>query len=190
MDVAIHCRYAEDINLDFPKEIMALPGGEGLSKCIQCGTCSAGCPLSVYMDYTPRRIISLTRSGLEKDVLKAFTPWLCASCYECQVLCPKEIKITDIMYALKRRAIKKGSYPKRFPVPVLAREFFNMVFKNGRNSETWVVMKLMMKTNPFKLLGMAPQGLKLMKAGRMPLGQEKIKDRRQLQKMLDRVGEA
>ena len=43
--------------------------------------------------------------------------------------CPREIRITDIMYALKQRAIQEGIYPKRFPIPVLAREFSEMVQK-------------------------------------------------------------
>ena len=178
-------RTAEDVNLRFPAEIMAEPGGEALTDCIQCGTCSGGCPMSVYMDFTPRRIIALTRSGLEKDVLTAFTPWLCASCYDCQALCPRDIHITDIMYAIKCRAIKKGAYPKRFPIPVLAKEFFGMVAKNGRNSETWLVTKLLLKTNPFKMLGMAPQGLKLFKTGRMSLKMEKIRDTKGLRKMFE-----
>lgn len=185
-----YCRFITDVNPEFPKELMALPGGEDLSSCIQCGTCSGGCPMSVYMDYTPRRIIALTRSGLEKDVLKAFTPWLCASCYDCQVLCPREIHITDIMYAIKCRAIKKGVYPKRFPIPVLAKEFFHMVARNGRNSETWLVVLLMLKTNPLKMLGMASQGWKLFKTGRMSLGVEKIRDTRGLKKIFEGAEEA
>ena len=69
-------------------------------------------------------------------MLESATPWLCASCYECQVRCPRDIKVTDIMYALKRRAIEKGMYPKRFPIPVLAKAFYNMVATHGRNSES------------------------------------------------------
>lgn len=184
----IHCRYAEDVSPTFPGEIMAEPGGEGLAECVQCGTCSGGCPLSVYMDFTPRRIIALTRAGLEKDVLSAFTLWLCASCYECQVRCPRDIHLTDIMYFLKCRAIRKGMYPKRFPIPILAKEFFQMVARDGRSSETWLVVRLLLKTNPLKLLTMAPQGWKLFRAGRMPLGRARIKDVGQLRRVLGGEG--
>ena len=182
-----HCRYAEDVNQAFPVEIMAKPGGEALRDCIQCGTCSGTCPMSVYMDLTPRRVIALTRAGLERDVLQSATPWLCASCYECQVRCPREIKVTDIMYALKRRAIEKGKYPKKFPIPVLARAFYNMVASRGRNSESWLVVELMLRTNPLGLLKMAPLGLKLMKAGRMVFTLERIEKVEQLKKVLDAV---
>jgi quinone-modifying oxidoreductase subunit QmoC len=141
--------------------------------------------MSVYMDLTPRRIIALTRAGLERDVLQSATPWLCASCYECQVRCPREIKVTDIMYALKRRAIEKGSYPKRFPIPVLARSFHAMVASRGRNSESWLVVQMMLRTNPLGLLKMAPLGLQLMKTGRMVFTRERIDKVEQLKKVLD-----
>ena len=190
MTSAVHCRYAEDVNPAFPAEIMMRPGGEDLQKCIQCGTCSGGCPLAVHMDYTPRRIIALTRAGLEADVLRSVTPWLCASCYECQVRCPRGLKVTDLMYALKRRAVEKKLYPKRFPIPVLANGFFRMVARSGRNSETRLVLQLMLKTNPLGLLRMAPLGLRLLRTGRMSFRREHIRDRRQLTALLDAVEEA
>jgi len=185
-----HCRYAEDVNPAFPVEIMAKPGGEALRDCIQCGTCSGACPMSVHMDLTPRRVIALTRAGLERDVLESATPWLCASCYECQVRCPRGIKVTDVMYALKRRAIEKGLYPKRFPIPVLARAFYHMVATHGRNSESRLVVELALRTNPLSLLKMSPVGLKLLRTGRMVFGQDHIKDPKQLRKILDAMEES
>jgi quinone-modifying oxidoreductase, subunit QmoC len=186
---AIHCRYAEDVNPNFAAEIAAQPGGEDLQHCIQCGTCSAGCPLAVYMDYTPRRIIALTRSGLEGDVLKSVTPWLCASCYECQVRCPRDLHITDIMYAIKSRAIKKGLYPKRSPIPILAKGFFNKVANYGRNSETRLVMELLAKTNPFNAFGMTSAGINMLKTGRLNLKQGRIRHPEQMKTLLAAVEE-
>ena len=185
-----HCRYAEDVNPAFPVEIMAKPGGEALRDCIQCGTCSGACPMSVHMDLTPRRVIALTRAGLERDVLESATPWLCASCYECQVRCPREIKVTDVMYALKRRAIEKGLYPKRFPIPVLAKAFYHMVATHGRNSESRLLIELALRTNPLSLLKMAPVGIRLMRTGRMALGQEHIKNPKELKAILDAMEES
>ncbi|MGE5199639.1 MAG: 4Fe-4S dicluster domain-containing protein [Rhodospirillaceae bacterium] len=185
-----HCRYAEDVNPAFPAEIMAKPGGEGLRDCIQCGTCSGACPLSVHMDLTPRRVIALARAGLERDVLESATPWLCASCYECQVRCPRGIKVTDVMYAFKRRAIEKGLYPKRFPIPVLARAFYGIVAAHGRNSEARLVVQLALRTNPLSLLKMAPVGIKLIRSGRMVFRQERIMVPEELKAILDAMEES
>jgi heterodisulfide reductase subunit C len=188
---ASHCRYAEDVNPAFPAEIMARPGGEGLLACIQCGTCSGACPLSVYMDYTPRRIIALTRAGLERDVLQSVTPWLCASCYECQVACPRGLKVTDIMYALKARAIRKGLAPRRLPVAVLAREFSALVRRTGRSAEARLVALMFLKTRPLGLLRMLPQGYRLWRTGRLPmLRQDRIRQIDQIRTVLDAVEES
>ena len=169
----------------FAKEIKEIPGCENLLNCIQCGTCSATCPLSIYMDYTPRKIINLARSGFKDEVLKSPTIWLCASCYGCTVDCPKEIKVTDVMYALKQRAIRDKVYPKRFPPPVLAREFLSMVRSRGRVSEGRLVMKLFLKTNILKMFGILPLGLKLLRTGRFSLKLDSIKGRKELKKVLE-----
>lgn len=169
----------------FPAQIMASPGGEKIERCFQCGTCSGVCPLSIYMDYTPRRIIYLTRAGFKSEVLKSNTIWLCASCYACTVDCPKDIHITDVMYALKQQAIRENVYPRGFPIPVLAKEFFKMVRAKGRTSESWLVIRLVMKTNVLKFLGMTRLGLNLMRTGRFSLKSESIRRPGDLQKMLD-----
>lgn len=181
-------RYERDLDPDFAKVISTTPGGEQLAHCIQCGTCSATCPLSIYMDYTPRRIIAMTRAGLKDDVLRSFTIWLCASCYSCTVECPKNIKITDIMYALKRRAIEEKIYPKKFNVPVLAREFFKLVKRNGRSSEGRVIVRMVFKTNPFQYMKKkAMLGLKLMRQGRLSMKKESIKRKGELTTILQSV---
>lgn len=180
-------KYEEDLDLGFADVLINTPGGEMLNHCIQCGTCSGMCPMSPYMDYSPRKIIAMIRAGFKQEVLSCFTTWLCASCYSCAVECPKSIKITDIMYALKQLAIEGGAYPKGFPIPVLAREFFDIVKTNGRNSEGPLILRLYAKTNPFKLLGMAGMGIKLMLTGRLSMKTDRIKNREQLAKLLEAV---
>ena len=151
-------RLQRDADPEWGHRVAALPGCEGILTCIQCGTCSATCPLSVYMDYTPRRTIAMVREGFREDVLRSQTIWLCASCYACQVQCPREINITDVMYALKREAIGSRRYPRHFPIPELARAFFDMVKRRGRSSEIWIVLIMALRSNPLILLGMVKTG--------------------------------
>lgn len=181
-------KYEAELDKNFPREIASIPGCENLLDCIQCGNCSGICPLSIYMDYTPRRIIAMTREGFKKEVLSSLTIWLCASCYACTVNCPAGIKITDIMYALKRRAIEEKVYPRRFPIPVLARAFFDMVRNHGRNTESRVVMSLWLKTNLLKLLRNAPLGWALMRKGRMPLRQEEVRGKEEIAAIMAALG--
>ncbi len=175
------------IDFGFADEIAAIPGGDRLRDCIQCGTCSAICPMSAYMDHTPRRLIAMTRAGMKDEVLGSFSIWVCASCYACTAACPKQIPITDIMYALKRTAIHEGVHPKRFAVPVLAREFVSSVDKWGRNTEARLATKLYLKTRPMLLLEDYPLGERLRRRGRMGLKRHAIRQRAQFRTMLEAV---
>lgn len=187
MEIKRTIKYEADRVPGFGREVMSVPGCEALEHCIQCGTCSGVCPLSIYMDYTPRQVMELVRSDFKNEVLQSHTIWLCASCYACTVECPRQIRITDIMYELKQRAIKEGVYPKRFPIPVLAEEFTRMVHDHGRISETRLVSKMYLRTNPLAALGMAGLGLGLMKTGRFSLKQDRIERREEIARIMEAV---
>ncbi len=167
-------RYQCESDPSWTRTVVARPGCDRLMSCIQCGTCSGTCPLSLYMDFTPRRIIALVREGFRRDALTSQTIWLCASCYACSTHCPQDIHLTDVMFALKREAIRDRLYPARFPIPVLAQEFYRMVRRHGRISEFWVVLRLMLRTNPLGLLSTARAGLALVRTGRLPIGGRRI----------------
>jgi quinone-modifying oxidoreductase subunit QmoC len=177
-------KFESELDLAFGEAVAAKAYGQKLLSCIQCGTCSASCPLSHYMDYTPRKIIAMTREGFRDEVLNSLTIWLCASCYACTVQCPREIHITDVMYALKREAIQMGFHPKRLPIPILAQEFYKRVLKDGRNTESWVLIKLYLRTNPFAMLKEAWLGMKLFFRGRLTIGRDRVKRRDQLEAIL------
>ncbi len=136
------------------------------------------------MDYTPRKIVAMVRAGLRDDVLSCFTIWLCASCYACTVACPQKIPITEVMYALKRKAIEEGVYPRRFPVPILAREFFRVVEKRGRNSEGEVTLRMYLKAGPWRHVGKAGLGVKMYLKGRLGIVPDSIRDRQELSRLL------
>ena len=190
MEIPRKVKYEEDLDPGFLAEIKEASGCHEIDGCIQCGTCSSSCPMAVYMDVPPRKIIAMIKNGFREEALKSFTIWLCPSCYTCQVRCPAKIKITDVMYALKRKAIEEKIYPSRFAIPVMDREMSRLIAKNGRSSELWLLVGLYLKSRrPLAMLKMAPLGLKLMKTGRMSLKGEKIKDRAQLRTLLKAVKE-
>ena len=183
-------RHEADRDLAFSRWIGSQPGADSLAQCIHCGQCAASCPLSDHMDRSPRRLLYLAKEGFRREVLESFTLWLCTSCYVCTIKCPRGIKVTDLMYALKRRAIEAGAYPKRFAIPVLAQEFRRMVLRDGRINETLLAATMTMKTNPGRLLGMTGLGLGLMRTGRMSLRRDRIAGRSQLTRLLRAVEES
>jgi quinone-modifying oxidoreductase subunit QmoC len=183
-------KYEEDLDPGFLAEIKEASHCYEIDECIQCGTCSSSCPMSVYMDVPPRKIISMVKNGFREEALKSFTIWLCPSCYTCQVRCPAKIKITDVMYALKRKAIEEKIYPSKFPVPVMDREMSRLIARDGRNSEAWLLIGLYLKARrPLAMLKMAPLGLRLLRTGRMSLKRDRIKNRAQLRTLVKAVKE-
>jgi len=54
------------------------------------------------MDSLAARIDCAVRAGDIQSILASRTIWICASCYSCTTRCPAGIKVTDIIYALKR----------------------------------------------------------------------------------------
>ncbi|MBZ5581931.1 MAG: 4Fe-4S dicluster domain-containing protein [Acidobacteriia bacterium] len=167
-------KYQREADPEWARQVSERPGCEGLFSCLQCGACSGSCPLSIYMDLTPRRVIALVREGFRRDALSSMTIWLCASCYSCAANCPRQIHVTDLMYSLKREAIRSRLYPPRLPAPILAQEFYAMVRKHGRNSEFWLVLRMALRSNPLLLLTMLRNGWDLVRTGRLSLRRERI----------------
>ncbi|MFH2070158.1 MAG: 4Fe-4S dicluster domain-containing protein [Elusimicrobiota bacterium] len=81
--------------------------GQNLYRCYQCGKCSAGCPVVEEMDILPNQIIRLAQIGRAEKALNSKTIWLCASCYTCDVRCPKGIDISRIMEALRQIILRQ-----------------------------------------------------------------------------------
>jgi len=175
-------------DLRFLDEVMAIPGGEKVITCIQCGNCSGSCPTSRDMDYSPRQIFALTRAGYRDVVLGSKAIWLCCSCYSCTARCPKEIKITDILYKLKQFAMKYGyKNPETKKARTLAKEFTETVRKYGRNHEMTLLRNYMLKTDPLGAAGQLPLGLRLMSKKRLSLVPRKHKGYKEVRAILDYI---
>lgn len=175
--------YEQAMDLNFLDEVYSIPGGEKIKDCIQCGTCSGSCPVSWAMEETPRKVFAMIRAGMRDKVLNSLTIWTCSSCYQCMARCPQEIKITDIMYMLKRMAIKEKRRRSK-KAGALSRTFVNLVNKNGRNHETSLMLKFMLEANPAGAISAAPIGLSLYRHGRLPLFGKKVRDIEGLRKIV------
>ncbi|NLT65999.1 MAG: 4Fe-4S dicluster domain-containing protein [Acidobacteria bacterium] len=180
--------YEQAMDLRFLDEIYRIPGGEKIKDCIQCGTCSGSCPVSWAMEETPRQVFAMIRAGMRDKVLDSLTIWTCASCYQCAHRCPQEIKITDIMYMLKRMAIRENRQRSK-KANALSRIFVELVNKNGRNHETTLMVRFMLAANPFGAVSAAPIGLSLYTHGRLPLFGRKVRDVQGLRKIVAKAQE-
>lgn len=174
---------------DFLHEVIEeTPGGERLVHCLQCGSCGGSCPSGPDMQYTPRTLFAMINSNMREEVLKANTQWYCVSCYFCTTRCPQQIPITDIMYSLKRIAIREGM-AKDTDAPALAKTFTDYVDKYGRAFELGLASRFYMLNKPFAMLKMAPMGLSMFARGRMAFTPTKIKKVAQLQAIINKARE-
>lgn len=80
-----------------------------LSKCVQCGKCTASCNSSRDSNLRTRRIVFLAKSG--KDVSHEPGLWACTTCYACQERCPKGVKVTDAIIRIRNAAARAGNRP-------------------------------------------------------------------------------
>jgi heterodisulfide reductase subunit C len=100
---------ASDMEPTFADQIAAEPGGAHVRRCFACGTCTASCPVrEVTERYDPRRIIHMALLGLKQQVLSSDFIWLCSTCYACHERCPQDVRITELMHAIKNIAVREG----------------------------------------------------------------------------------
>ena len=82
--------------------------GENFHQCMQCGTCTGGCPMADDMDISPRLIVLLSHFGMKESVSAANTAWLCATCSTCYARCPRGLDITKLMEAIRQVALREN----------------------------------------------------------------------------------
>ena len=82
--------------------------GENVWECMQCGTCSAVCPMVESMGFTTRQGIHYLQFGLVEKVIDARIGEYCASCHTCQVRCPRGIEVPKVFEAVRLLTLRKN----------------------------------------------------------------------------------
>ena len=159
--------------------------------CIQCGTCGGSCPSGPDMEYSPRRIFAMIEADMREEVLKANTFWYCVSCYYCMTRCPQEVHITDLMYTLKRKAIREGycQQSSASDAPDFSEYFVDAVLKYGRSFELGLATRYHLRHHPLGMAKMAGMGLDMLRKGRIDVTPRRIKNLDQLHAILDKAEE-
>ena len=167
--------------------VMYATGTRGLNSCIQCATCSATCPAADYMDHTPRRLIAMINAGLKDEVLASNTFWTCASCYECSTRCPKEIKPSELMYALKRYSIWHHGVHRKLVGPAFSRRFVRTIMRTGRSYEPGYAPAFIFAGGPVGMVREMRFALRLLVKGRIALVPSRVKRVENFRRMLSRL---
>ena len=168
------------------------PGEPNLEKCIQCGTCGGSCPSGADMEHTPRALFQMINDNLKEKVLKSNTPWYCVSCYYCMVRCPQDVHITDLMYSLKRLAIREGFYQTEAlnkDASEFSETFIDYVENYGRSFEFGLATRYHLLHHPLDMPKMAPMGFGMLRRGRMSITPKRIKNLDSLKAILKKAKE-
>jgi quinone-modifying oxidoreductase subunit QmoC len=183
---------------NFLKEVEErVEDGHMVKMCMQCGVCAGSCPLGNAWEHSPQKIFMMIRAGKREEVLTSDSMWMCTSCYNCIVRCPRQLPITHIMHGLAHYANRLGMVPKGQPTQEIAKIFWNNLVKTGRVNELKFSLSMYFKDGFVQgiknALAMQSIGLGLVKAGRLnPMelfGGHKCKDSDAIKKMIAKARE-
>jgi quinone-modifying oxidoreductase subunit QmoC len=188
----------EQYRSSFLKEVEAnVEEGEWVKMCMQCGVCAGSCPLGKHWEHSPQKIFMMIRAGKRDEVLGSDSMWMCTSCYNCIVRCPRQLPITHIMHGLAHYAKRLGLVPQSNPTAKFAQMFWDNLLKKGRVNELKLGLSLYFM-NGFgegvkTALKMKDVCLGMTKTGRMNpmeiLGGHAVKDLSGFQKAIQKAQE-
>jgi heterodisulfide reductase subunit C len=143
------------------------PVKQMIKSCIQCGTCSASCPNTQFMDITPRHMWRLLLTDHVDALFSSKSFIMCSSCYYCTLRCPRGLELTQAMSRLKQVVSKLKL--KQFQSSCLFYDaFLDSVKKHGRVREMeFMTHYFVSMKNPVIPFGYASLGLKLLAKGKI-----------------------
>jgi len=156
--------------------------------CIQCGTCVASCPAASGMDLSPRRMWRMVQLGLTEEALRSKTMWLCSTCYQCQVRCPRGLPLTEMIARLKRLSMERGFVQGRGS-PAFYRTFADTVSRYGRMREMEFMARYFLASNPLGALGFVGLGLKMLRRGKIRPEWPRLSGEGRLERLFARVAD-
>jgi succinate dehydrogenase / fumarate reductase iron-sulfur subunit len=147
-----------------------------VANCVMCATCYALCPVvSVDPAFAgpaaiayAYRFIEDVRDSKRKERAAQISDdylWLCAHCYACSY-CPKHVDPQDDIIAVKRATIEEGL--TNHPGPRHALVIAKTIKHTGMLHETEVIQGTVGRFNIVGLIKVAPLGLRLAMAGKIP----------------------
>jgi len=143
----IETRVVSDYNEALEEEIAALPGGEYIHRCWQCGSCTNSCTVNALNpDFNPRYWIYLIRMGMESELLRdKDIIWQCVSCHKCTHVCPRDVIPEGVMKATSHWLELKGHTPKSHSM-IFDEVFSEQVFETGKIEDGRVIKRFFKRT--------------------------------------------
>ncbi len=104
-----------DAEKDEPSSGSSLLQAARIFSCLECGRCTAICPVAPYQAFSPRRLISQSiATGLEA-LARDPSLWACLTCGRCQAVCPVQIDYPHFILAARAAAVAAMGGPPLTP---------------------------------------------------------------------------
>ena len=143
----IESRVVSDYNESLEDEIAALPGGEQIHRCWQCGSCTNSCTVNaINADFNPRYWIYLIRMGMESELLRdKDIIWQCVSCNKCTYACPRDVFPEGVMKATAHWLEMKG-HTEKSPSMHFDEVFTEQIVATGKIEESRTIRRFFART--------------------------------------------
>ena len=84
-----------------------------LNLCIQCGTCTGGCPIKdqISIEYEEAGAGNNTSNANLPQILKRPELWACTTCSTCSLRCPAGVKNVEMIMAIRNILTRQGEVP-------------------------------------------------------------------------------
>lgn len=157
--------------------------GQKVSKCYQCGNCSASCAYTSVYDYPANQIMRLIQLGQKEIVLASKSIWLCASCQACTTRCPNNIEVARVMEVLRIMSRQECKAAEK-DIQTFYDEFLRSVKTFGRVFETGLLPVFnLMSGKLFTDMDLAPR---VLKKGKLAVFPHRIKGRKHVAEIFKR----
>lgn len=97
---------SQNISQKVQEEIRRISGSND-KNCMKCGKCSASCPAYNDMDIRPHQFVSNLQSGDINNLLESSSIWACLGCFTCVQRCPRDVKPSGIIEAVRLTVIRR-----------------------------------------------------------------------------------
>jgi len=160
--------------------------GQDVSRCYQCGNCTAGCPMDFAYDLSVNRIMRLIQLGQKDAVLTSKSLAYCVTCETCTARCPNNIAVATVMDVCRHMARREGKLAV-WPVRAFGASFLKTVETFGRAYELGLMGVYMVATG--RLLSDVDLMPKVLARRKLPYTPHSIKARDEVSAIFKRFRE-
>ena len=162
--------------------------GINVSRCYQCGKCSAGCPMASESELRPHNVIRLAMQNRRDEALHGEAIWLCLTCESCTARCPNACDPARVIDALREmQPASRRRTTRRVTSPPSTSAFLEQIRTNGRLHEMGMVVEYKLRSGDLmKDVTNAPA---MVTRGKLSLRPDRISGVDEMKRIFEKCGE-